>query len=352
MNQLADMGNSLAGFLRNPASRMQYAGRADWLLRACGIGIIAGSMYGFAITSHALTLLRAMPGVSLLGIELSPSTVASGFAALVHGALAVLYMAFARARREDKPAILGFLVVAAVFAIFAGFLSVHANMNGERYRNALANRIGALSSAIDSDKHFMASTVQASVDSLRNLAEASRRGADKTGIAKCGSLCAGYFDRASQLASRYGHLLGKSDVGPQTDGDLVRQYNVLLAAHADFVNRAGAFAEFLAAERVPVRFERNPAYERELAQLGSYMATGRHDELSLALSSLVEVSWWDPRIVIALIIALLPELLNLGFAVSMSALQKMYDVPFLTGQKGPRGAVFNEGLHNEEVIHG
>jgi hypothetical protein len=198
---------------------------------------------------------------------------------------------------------------------------VHANSRGDAYVASLTKRIDNLTSGVTGENRFMATSVGQALQGQLELAEASRRGQDKTGVAACGPLCRGHFERAEAIRSRCGHLLQAPAVPPAGD-DIRAQWREAAALYAAYVNRARDYARFLGEQDPAQGYVIAPALAEAHGSLQQIFGKGLDDRWMLTALSLGDILK-DASVAVSALISILPDLINLSLSLTIGALLQL-----------------------------
>jgi hypothetical protein len=291
------------------------------LIPLCVLGILLANAYSLMITNNGLLLSNVFPDLRVLDARVPQAYATFVFASVMQFGIMVLYLLFAVARPLQKFLVLPFLGVLVAVSFYFGFISVHAHSRGDAYLGSLIKRIDNLTAGIEGENRFIAlSTTQALEGNLR-LAEAARRGEDKTGVARCGSLCQGYYDRAEAIRGQYGHLM-VAPAAPSPTQDLRAQWREASALFAAYAGRAQDFDRLLKAKDPSSGYAINASLQRTHERLRQIFGKGMDDRWMLTAHSLRDIGK-DISVAVSALISIMPDVINLALSMTIGTLLGM-----------------------------
>jgi hypothetical protein len=233
----------------------------------------------------------------------------------------VLYLLFAVTRPVQKLVVLPFLAVLVSVSFYFGFISVHSNARGDAYVGSLTKRIDNLTAGITGENRFMAQSVNEALQGNLRLVDASKRGEDKTGIAACGALCQGYYDRAEAIRGQYGHLMVVPDA-PTPTADVREQWREASALFAAYVSRAHDYDRMLRDQHPESGYAVSPALQESHDSLQHTFGKGLDDRWMLTAHSLGDIGR-DISVGVSALISIMPDVINLALAMTISSLMAL-----------------------------
>jgi hypothetical protein len=303
-------GNGLGTFTR-------YA----LLVPLCVIGIVIANAYSLMITNNGLLMSNIFPDLHVLEFAVPQARATFVFALVLQFGIMVLYLVLAAGRPLQKLVVLPFLATLVAVSFYFGFLSVHANSRGDAYVASMTKRIDNLSSAVTGENRFIAASVQQALEGQLELAEASRRGHDKTGVAACGPLCQGHYAQAEAIRSRYSHLLEVPELPPAGD-DIRQQWRDAAAQFAAYGNRARDFERFLVEQGGSQSYVADPALTDAHASLQQIFGKGLDDRWMLTAHSLRDI-FKDVSVAVSALISIMPDVINLSLSFAIGAMLQL-----------------------------
>jgi hypothetical protein len=295
--------------------------RYGLLVPLCVIGIVIANAYSLMITNNGLLMSNIFPDLHVLEYAVPQTRATFVFALVLQFGIMVLYLVLAAGRPLHKLVVLPFLASLVAVSFYFGFLSVHANSRGDAYVASLTKRIDNLSSAVTGENRFIAASVQQALQGQLDLAQASRRGHDKTGVAACGPLCQGHYDQAETIRTRYSHLLTVPEAPPAGD-DIRQQWRDAAAQFAAYSNRARDFEQFLAEQGGSQSYAVDPALAEVHAMLQQIFGKGQDDRWMLTAHSLRDI-FKDVSVAVSALISIIPDIINLSLSFAIGALLQL-----------------------------
>ncbi len=291
------------------------------LVPLCVLGILVANAYSLMITNNGLLVSNIFPDLRVLDDAIPQTRATFVFAFVLQFGIMVLYLVLAAGRPLQRLVALPFLVTLVSVSFYFGFLSVHANSRGDAYVASLNKRVDNLTAAVLGEERFMAASVNQALQGQLDLAEASRRGRDKTGVAACGPLCQGHFERAELIRARYGHLLAVAAEPPAAD-DIRVQWREAAAQYADYGNRAQDYDRFLK-ERDPAQgYVIAPALAEVHGSLQQIFGKGLDDRWMLTAHSLKDILK-DASVAVSALISIMPDVINLSLSLTIGTLLQL-----------------------------
>lgn len=336
---LADETRDQVAIVRGPINRYSL------LIPLCVLGILVANGYSLLITNNGLLISNTFPDLRVFNEEIPQAYATFVFAGVMQFGIMVLYLLFAVSRPVGKLVVAPFLITLAGVSFYFGFLSVHANARGDAYLGALGKRIDHLTAAITGENHYIANSVSEALAGSLRLAEASRRGQDKTGVAACGSLCQGHFERAHSIEGRYRHLLAAPE-NPEPSPDIRTQWREASALYRGYVGRSRDFDRFLKEQDPTSGYTLEPSIAEDHDSLQGLFSRGMDDRWMLSARSLGDIAR-DTAVVVSALIALMPDIINLSLSLTISALLALSYRGRLTRRtvhlaQAPRGSLMRD----------
>jgi hypothetical protein len=199
---------------------------------------------------------------------------------------------------------------------------------------SLPKQIDNLTAGIQGESQLIASSVNQALQGNLRLAESSRRGEDKTGVARCGTLCQGYFQRAEAIRAQYGHLLTvPPTVTPSSD--LREQWRTASTQFTTYVGRARDYDRFLKSQDAQQGYKPSPALQEAHASLQQTFGKGLDDRWTLTAHSLGDILR-DVSVLVSALIAIMPDVINLALAMTISTLLGLSRRGVLRRRPAPR----------------
>ncbi len=298
--------------LRGPLDRYSL------LIPLCLLGILIANLFSLMITNNGLIISDIFPDLRFFDREIPQTYATFVFAGVLQFGILVLYLLLAVSRLLGKLVVIPFLSALVAVSFYFGFLSVHANARGDAYLGSLPKRIDNLLAAIEGENRYITNSVHEALAGSRRLAEASRQTDDKTGIAACGALCQGYYDRAEAIRSRYGHLLAVPQA-PQPASDLRAQWRAASAFYAQYASRSRDFARMLREQDPAGGYEVNAAVAEDHDSMQRLFGKGMEDRWMIAAKSLRDIGE-DAGVAISALISILPDVISLFLSLTISVL--------------------------------
>ena len=291
------------------------------LVPLCVIGIVIANAYSLMITNNGLLMSNIFPDLHVLEFAIPQARATFVFALVLQFGIMVLYLVLTAGRPLHKLVVFPFLVSLVAVSFYFGFLSVHANSRGDAYVGSLTKRIDNLSSAVTGENRFIATNVQQALQGQLDLAQASRRGHDKTGVAACGPLCQGHYTQAETIRARYSHLLEVPELPPAGD-DIRQQWRDAAAQFAAYSNRARDFERFLSEQGGGQSYAVDPDLIDAHTTLQQIFGKGQDDRWMLTAHSLSDI-FKDISVAVSALISIMPDIINLSLSFSISALLQL-----------------------------
>lgn len=292
--------------------------RYSLLVPLCVLGILVANAYSLLITNNGLLISNIFPDLRVFEAEIPQSYATFVFAGVLQFGILVLYLLFAVSRPLGKLVLAPFLILMAGVSFYFGFLSVHANARGDAYLGALGKRIDHLTAAITGENRYISTSVNEALAGSLRLAESSRRGQDKTGVAACGPLCQGHYERAQAIEGRYRHLLSVPEA-PAPSSDVRAHWRDASALYAAYLGRSRDFDRFLK-ERDPTSgYAVSPTVIAAHDGLQGLFSRGMDDRWMLTAESLGDIAR-DTGVAVSALISLMPDIINLSLSLTISAL--------------------------------
>ena len=288
------------------------------LVPLCVIGIAIANAYSLMITNNGLLMSNIFPDLHVLEFAIPQARATFVFALVLQFGIMVLYLVLAAGRPLHKLVVFPFLASLVAVSFYFGFLSVHANSRGDAYVGSLTKRIDNLSSAVTGENRFIAASVQQALQGQLELAQASRRGHDKTGVAACGPLCQGHYAQAELIRSRYSHLLEVPEL-PTAGDDIRQQWRDAAAQFAAYNNRARDFERFLSEQGGSQSYAVDPDLADDHASLQQIFGKGQDDRWMLTAHSLRDI-FKDVSVSVSALISIMPDIINLSLSFTIGAL--------------------------------
>lgn len=292
--------------------------RYTLLIPLCILGILVANAYSLMITNNGLLVSNIFPDLRVIDLKIPQSYATFLFAGVLQFGIMVLYLLLAVTRPLQKIVILPFLAVLVSVSFYFGFISVHSNARGDAYVGSLTKRIDNLTAAVTGENRFIAQSVNESLQGNLRLAEASKRGEDKTGIAACGALCQGYYDRAEAIRGQYGHLMVVPGSPPATT-DVPEQWREAGALYAAYLGRARDYDRLLRDQHPASGYAVSPALQESHDSLQQIFGKGLDDRWMLTAHSLGDIGR-DISVGVSALISIMPDVINLALAMTISAL--------------------------------
>jgi len=292
--------------------------RYSLLIALCVVGILIANAYSLMITNNGLLVSNIFPDLRVLTFEIPQSTATFVFAGVMQFGIMVLYLLLALSRPAQRLAVLPFLGTLVAVSFYFGFLSVHSNSRGDAYVASVGKRIDNLRAGIEGELQFIASGAREALDGALKSAEASKRGLDRTGVATCGPICQGYFDRAQKIQSGFGHLL-EIPAEPPQDQDVRSLWRDTSSLFTAYAARSQDYGQLLG-EIDPARgYEVNPQLRSEHDYLSRMFGKGLDDRWMMTAQSLRDMGQ-DLSVIVSALISILPDVINLALALTIGAL--------------------------------
>ena len=295
--------------------------RYTLLIPLCVLGILVANAYSLMITNNGLLISNVFPDLRVVDLKIPQSYATFLFAGVLQFGIMVLYLLFAVTRPVQKLVVLPFLAVLVSVSFYFGFISVHSNARGDAYVGSLTKRIDNLTAGVTGENRFIAQSVNEALQGNLRLAEASKRGEDKTGIAACGALCQGYYDRAEAIRSQYAHLMVVPDAPPPA-ADLREQWREASALFSAYVGRAHDYDRLLRDQHPESGYAVSPGLQESHDSLVTIFGKGLDDRWMLTAHSLGDIGR-DISVGVSALISIMPDVINLALAMTISALMAL-----------------------------
>jgi len=292
--------------------------RYTLLIPLCVLGILIANAYSLMITNNGLLISNIFPDLQVVDLKIPQGYATFLFAGVLQFGIMVLYLLLAVTRPVQKLVVLPFLAVLVAVSFYFGFISVHSNARGDAYVASLTKRIDNLTASIIGENRFITTSANQALEGNLRLAEASKRGEDKTGVAACGPLCQGYYDQAESIRSRYGHLLVLPDA-PPAPTDLREQWREASALFAGYLARARDFDHLLRDQSSDSGYPVSPSLQQAHDSLQQIFGKGLDDRWMLTAHSLGDMGR-DISVGVSALISIMPDIINLALAMTISAL--------------------------------
>lgn len=292
--------------------------RYTLLIPLCILGIVIANIYSLLITNNGLLLSKVFPELRILDFQIPQEYATFVFASVLQFGILALYLLFAIGRFTQKVLVTPFLITLVVVSFYFGFLSVHAHSRGDAYVGSLPKRIDNLVAGIQGENQLITTSVNQALEGNLRLAEDSQRGQDKTRVARCGSLCRGYYDRAEAIRGQYGHLLTVPETPPAST-DLREQWRAASTLFSLYVGRAQDYQQFLKGQGNGQRYTPKPALVEAHDTLQQAFGKGMDDRWMLTARSLWDITQ-DVGVGLSALISIMPDIINISLALTISTL--------------------------------
>jgi len=292
--------------------------RYSLLIPLCVLGIVVANAYSLMITNNGLLISNTFPDLRVFNAEIPQTYATFLFAGVLQFGILVLYLLLAVSPPLGKLVVAPFLIILAGVSFYFGFLSVHANARGDAYLGSVGKRIDHLSAAITGENRYIATSVNEALAGSLRLAEASKRGQDKTGVAVCGPLCQGHYERAQAIEGRYRHLL-TAPLEPAQSPDVRTQWREASALFSAYVGRSRDYDRFLKERDSTSGYAVSPEVAEAHDTLQGLFSKGMDDRWMLTAQSLRDIAR-DPGVAVSALISIMPDVINLSFSITISAL--------------------------------
>lgn len=324
--------------------------RYSLLIPLCILGILVANAYSLMITNNGLLISNIFPDLRAFDFEIPQAYATFVFAGVLQFGIMVLYLLFAVSRPSGKLVVVPFLVTLVTVSFYFGFLSVHSNARGDAYLGSLTKRIDNLTAAVTGENRFIAASANEALGGSLRLAEASKRGQDKTGIATCGALCQGHYDRAQTIRGKYGHLLTVPEAPPSTE-DIREQWREASAQYSGYVSRVRDYDRLLKEQDRTNGYAVNPDVAETHDNLQTLFGKGLDDRWMLTAHSLRDITK-DVSVAISALISIMPDIINLSLSLTISALLALSRRGVMNRRAARAGARIQPVLTRQEPTMG
>ncbi|MDE2179619.1 MAG: hypothetical protein KGJ40_02075 [candidate division NC10 bacterium] len=294
--------------------------------------MVLSSFFGFLMTSYGLSLTHILPTQALI----SQRVLSHLLAFVIHASLAIVYIAlslsFGRRRIASSLGLLPPFIALATITIYFSFLSTTYEAKGSATFVKLLGDIKTLNHSLTQSDDLIKSTFLSEVAALEKLARDSDRGFDETAIAACGPICRTHLNRRSELIGRFSALTqGLPDEKVDVYTNITDAWRVVAARYDRFWKKVPTFDEFVTEVKLPpvswpelktqyAKAQENFAGKDAVDEIS--LAANRANSFVAGLLSSGEMKGEDAGFFLFLVVAVLPELINVGLMLALVSLCK------------------------------
>ncbi len=221
---------------------------ARWLIYA---GIVAVNVISWVMTSQGFILSGYMPMDGLVPGEWIPRTLVACSQLFI----AFFFLEVPRTRIVAATGcILTILAIIGLanlfFEVFFSMASVSERARGGAYLSDVTNRVKAVAAKVSDVDDQMVNTFTNQAKELEQLARDAATGRDRTGVAKCGEICRGFWESAHRVRQNYAALGIPLGTGSAETDDVNRLWLATKIRVQRLKQKAESFATFLAGEEL------------------------------------------------------------------------------------------------------
>ncbi len=312
-----------------------------------GTTVFLSSLYSWLLTAYGLDLLELLPDGALL----PPHALAYVLAGVVHAGIVIVWLSIAPISVKGR---YGLFVILPPFTflvavtLYFSIVSVVFNSKGDSSEDRVRAAVEALDRRITNADFDMSDAYRAKVVSLKKLSDDARQGLDESDVPRCGPKCRGYLRKRRVLIDRYSQLelsippdyergSGVTDLDRQWAGVVDRYFRLQRkkALFEKFANDDFFWDDFSRESVLLFSLDELDRAFRELQQVFEKKDTV--DRVSLSVARVNEFLYSMGRngddLHIAVVTAVLPEMLNLTLILSLTLLHRRRNVRALERER-------------------
>lgn len=288
------------------------------------------NFFGLLMTAYGLLIVGLLPTTAFLS-QLKLSYL---LASVLYGALLTMYFTFSNSFYKESVKfaliLLPFITVLALISAYFSFVSIVFESSHKSSINSLVDKLKTIDEKIMQADDYITEVYLRQIKTLERLADDSKKGLDETGIPKCGSLCKKYLRMRASLIEKYSALDIKIN-GLPNQSDPNEVWKMIQGRYAKFLEKKSlfeAFANEARLEKESSEFDFSLVFQ-EIQKV--FSGKDSITPIVLIMRRVNEfivnriIKWQgseDISLYLFLVIACIPELVNVGLSLTLIVLGK------------------------------